>query len=208
MLLDFLWHTQRHELCHPAHLICESEEVAEKMTENIQRAGCPVDLEEAETRASEEVVAQREESLAKQLDQMKHRKGNLVDPLQFELSIQAEDLAGYAPSFGWEMAPPSEKQVKALEKLGLNPDDIENAGKAKKLLDRLDSRRAAGLTTPKQIRCLEQRGFQHVGTWYFEEANQMIKRIAAMGWRGAPKGVDPRTYIPPSKGEVTWNDTM
>ena len=31
LLLDFLWHTERHELCHPAHLICESEEVAQKM---------------------------------------------------------------------------------------------------------------------------------------------------------------------------------
>ena len=28
LLLDFLWHTERHELCHPASLICESEEVA------------------------------------------------------------------------------------------------------------------------------------------------------------------------------------
>ena len=36
LLLDFLWHTSRHELCHPAHLICESPEVAEKMTENLE----------------------------------------------------------------------------------------------------------------------------------------------------------------------------
>ena len=28
LLLDFLWHTERHELCHPASLICENEEVA------------------------------------------------------------------------------------------------------------------------------------------------------------------------------------
>ena len=33
LLLDFLWHTERHELCHPASLICESAEVAQKMTE-------------------------------------------------------------------------------------------------------------------------------------------------------------------------------
>lgn len=32
LLLDFLWHTERHELCRPAHLICQNEEVAEKMT--------------------------------------------------------------------------------------------------------------------------------------------------------------------------------
>ena len=65
LLLDFLWHTERHELCHPANLICESEEVARKMTENLEKeAGCPIDLEEAEKQASEDVVAQREEALA------------------------------------------------------------------------------------------------------------------------------------------------
>ena len=35
LLLDFLWHTERHELCRPACLICENAEVAQKMTENI-----------------------------------------------------------------------------------------------------------------------------------------------------------------------------
>ena len=68
LLLDFLWHTERHELCHPASLICENEEVAQRMTENLEKdAGCPVDIEEAEKQASEDVVAQREEALAKQL---------------------------------------------------------------------------------------------------------------------------------------------
>ena len=47
LLLDFLWHTERHELCHPASLICQDEEVARKMTENIEKAGCPMDIEEA-----------------------------------------------------------------------------------------------------------------------------------------------------------------
>ena len=144
LLLDFLWHTERHELCHPAHLICESEEVARQMTANLEKdAGCPVDIEEAEQTASEDVVVQREEALAQKLAELKRRKRKLVDPLQFEMSIQAEDLAGYVPAFGWEMAPPSEKQKKALEKLGIMPDEIDNAGKASKLLDRLDKRRQA-----------------------------------------------------------------
>ena len=130
LLLDFLWHTERHELCHPANLICENEEVARQMTANIEEAGCPVDIEEAEKTASEDVVAQREEALAKQLQEMRRRKKRLVDPLQFEMSIQAEDLSGYAPAFGWEMAPPSDGQMKTLEKLGILPDAIDNAGKA------------------------------------------------------------------------------
>ncbi len=194
LLLDFLWHTERHELCHPASLICSNEEVAQKMTENLEEAaGCPIDIEDAEQKASEDVVAQREEALAKQLAEMKRRKKKLVDPLQFEMSIQAEDLSGYVPAFGWEMGPPSDKQKSTLEKLGILPDQIENAGKAAKLLDRLDKRRNEGLTTPKQIRFLEGRGFQHVGTWQFDIARKLIDRIAANGWR-IPSDIIPQEY--------------
>lgn len=41
LLLDFLWHTERHELCHPADLICEKKEVARKMTENWKEQPVP-----------------------------------------------------------------------------------------------------------------------------------------------------------------------
>lgn len=195
LLLDFLWHTERHELCHPASLICQDEEVARQMTKNMESAAGPVDIEEAEKTAIEDVVAQREEALAKQLDEMKRRKGRLVDPLQFEMSIQAEDLSGYVPAFGWEMAPPSDEQKKTLEKLGINAEGVENAGKASRLLERLGKRRAEGLSSPKQIRQLEQRGFQNVGTWTFEQAKKLIDRIAANGWR-TPRGIVPQEYRP------------
>lgn len=196
LLLDFLWMTDRHELCHPADLVCEDRAVARQMTEHLAETGCPEDIEEAAAQASEDVVAQREEALAKQLEEQRRKKAKLVDPLQYEMSIQAEDLAGYVPAFGWEAGPPSEQQTAALEKLGILPDAVESAGKAALLLDRLNKRRDEGLTTPKQIRCLEKYGFQHVGTWSFEAARHMIDRIAAQGWRGVPKGVNPRTYTP------------
>lgn len=203
LLLDFLWHTERHELCHPAHLIAESADVAEKMTESIEEAGCPVDLELALEQGESDVVADRERALAEKLAEMKHRKRKLVDPLQFEMSIQAEDLASYVPAFGWEMAPPSEKQAATLEKLGIMPDEIECAGKAAKLLDRLAARRTEGLTTPKQIRFLEQKGFQHVGTWDFEAASKLISRINANGWK-VPYGIDAPSYVPPAREPDRW----
>lgn len=196
LLLDFLWHTERHELCRPAHLICDNKEVADKMTEDLaDQAGCEMDIEEAAQTASDEVQAQREEALAKQIEACKSRKRKLVDPLQYEMSICAADLSGYVPAFGWECAPPTDKQKAALEKRGIFPDEIENAGKAKLLLDRLEKRQSAGLTTPKQIRFLESRGFQHVGTWQFEAASRMISRISANGWQ-IPRGVNPQTYTP------------
>jgi hypothetical protein len=126
---------------------------------------------------------------------MKSRKRKLVDPLQFEMSIQAEDLASYVPAFGWEAGPPSQKQIDTLEKLGIMPDSIDNAGKAAKLLDRLDRRRHEGLTTPKQIRFLEGRGFEHVGTWQFDVAKNLIDRIAGNGWQ-IPRDIKPSEYRP------------
>lgn len=196
LLLDFLWHTERHELCRPAHLIASSPEVAKKMTENMaEDTEVEFSLLEAEEQAGKDVVAEREEALAKQLAEQRRKKRKLVDPLQFEMSIQAEDLADYVPSFGWEMAPPSEKQLKALEKFGIYTEEIGNAGKAGKLLDRLNKRKDSGLTTPKQIRLLEGRGFRNVGIWKFEDASNLINRIAASGWR-MPKGIIPATYQP------------
>ncbi|HGA2576972.1 TPA: DEAD/DEAH box helicase [Streptococcus agalactiae] len=196
LLLDFLWHTERHELCRPAHLIAKTPEVAQKMVENMtDETEVAFELLEAEEVASKDVVAEREEALAKQLAEMRKRKRALVDPLQFEMSINAEDLVDYVPEFGWEMAPASEKQLKTLEKFGIFTDEIGNAGKAAKLLDRLDKRRQSGLTTPKQIRMLERYGFKNVGMWKFEVASNMINRIAASGWR-LPKGINAREYQP------------
>lgn len=199
LLLDFLWMTDKHELCRPADLVCEDRAVARQMTENLAGSGCPQDIEEAAAEAGEDVVTQREEALAKQLEEQRRKKAKLVDPLQYEMSIQAEDLAGYVPAFGWEAGPPSAQQAAALEKLGILPDAVESAGKASLLLDRLHKRRDEGLTTPKQIRCLEKYGFQHVGRWSFEQAKHMIDRIAAGGWRSVPKGVTPSTYTPPAE---------
>lgn len=196
LLLDFLWHTERHELCRPACLIAQNKEVADRMTEQMAESGCPTDLTAAEEKAASDTVREREEALASTLAEMRKRKRALVDPLQFEMSIAAEDLSGYVPSFGWEAAPPSDKQKAALEKAGIFPDEITCAGKAAKILDRLQKRRSAGLATPKQIRCLERYGFLHVGEWTFQQASNMVTRIAALGWRCVPHGIDPATYAP------------
>ena len=195
LLLDFLWLTERHELCRPAHLVAGSEEGAEAAAAEIEGAGGPTDLMDAVERGKQDVVRQREEALAKQLAEMRGRKRRLVDPLQYEMSIADEDLSGYVPEFAWQMAPASQSQLDALEKWGINPDSVQDAGKASLLLDRLSKRRADGLTTPKQIRCLERYGFKNVGTWRFDDASRLISRISASGWR-VPRGVDPSTYIP------------
>ena len=61
------------------------------------------------------------------------------------------------------------------------------------LLERLYKRRDAGLSTPKQIRFLEGKGFRNVGKWQFDTARRLIDRIAANGWR-VPYSIDPTAY--------------
>ena len=190
--------TERHELCHPASLICEDEDVARRMTKDMEaNAGNPEDIEEAEKKATEEVVQEREEALAAQLAAQRRKKSRLVDPLQYAMSIEALDLANYRPIFGPEAQAPSQDQKDSLEKLGIKADSVETSGQAEKLLNTINDRRARGLATPKQIKQLENRGFQNVGTWSFEQARRLIDRIAANGWR-TPKELNPRTYTPPA----------
>lgn len=194
LLLDFLWMTDRHDLVRPASLTARSAEVAERMTKAMED-GEAVDLEEAEERAQADVVAEREAALARQLKEMRTRQAKLVDPLQYAYSIGAEDLANYEPTFMWESAPATEKQIAALEKAGINPGSIPNSGMASLILSRLFARREAGLATPKQIRVLERKGFLHVGEWSFKDASAMIGRCATNGWQ-LPRGFNPAAYVP------------
>ena len=62
------------------------------------------------------------------LQQCVRKKAKLVDPLQFEFSIQAEDLTHYVPTFGWQVSSITDKQKKTIEDFGLNPDTIEVQG--------------------------------------------------------------------------------
>ena len=194
MLLDFLWMTERHDLCAPASLICKGQKTAERVTEML-RTGKQLDLLDAEEKAEKDAVKERENALAKQLEEMKKRKRKTIDPLQFAVSIQAEDLVNYEPTFVWEMGPASEKQIALLEKFGFDREQIENKGKASLLIGRIMKRRQEGLSTPKQIKALEKFGFCNVGTWSFRDASDMLSRLANCGWR-VPRGVIPSKYRP------------
>ena len=88
-----------------------------------------------------------------------------------------------------EMAP----TIRAVESVYT----MKSQGEADMLLGKLDERKRNGLATPKQIKQLEMRGFQNVGTWSFDQARRLIDRIAANGWK-TPRDLNPREYRPPA----------
>lgn len=195
LLLDFLWMTERHDLCRPSALISKDAAIAEKINERMKNDEDGFDLIEAEEQAEKDVLAEREAALARELAIMRNKTKKLVDPIQYAMSIAAEDLANYVPTFMWEMAPPTEKQIQFLTSRGILPDSVECCGMASLLIDKLMKRQKAGLATPKQIRCLEKYGFRHVGTWTFAEASQAISMIAGNSWQ-VPQWVNPGQFKP------------
>ena len=194
LLLDFLWLSERHDLCRPSSLIAKDEDVAERINEQIENGGI-CDLMEAEEKATRDILAERETALAEQLAMMRNRKRKQVDPLQYAISIEDEDLVNYEPTFAWQMAPATQKQLALIEKFGISPELVMNAGHASMIIDRLIRRRNEGKATPKQIRLLERYGFRHVGSWSFDQAKRIIDRLAQLHWR-MPYSFDAAAYVP------------
>ncbi len=207
LLLDFLWLTDKHNLCKPSSLISKDEAIARRIEREMEHnPESALDLIEAEAEAEKEeveeeekkrrdAVAEREKTLAGRMALKSSREKREVDPMQYAMSIEAEDLVNYEPTFAWESKPATQKQLDYIRALGIEPNGIEHAGYASMLIERLKLRRTMNLSTPKQIKCLEKFGFRHVGTWEFAQASRVISAISKHGWT-LPRNFDPAQYTP------------
>ena len=196
LLLDFLWMTQTHDLCRPACLLTDDDEIASVITAKQESLDASAELEvspETLADAESETVKKREKALAERLEKMRRRKAGLVDPLQYAYSVQDVNLTNYQPLTDRDAANPTMQQLDALEKLGFGAP--ATFGEAELLIKQHDARRAAGLSTPKQIRFLESKGFRNVAKWTKQQAQKMTQRIIVCNWR-IPAGVNPETYTP------------
>jgi superfamily II DNA/RNA helicase len=188
LVLDFLWLSTRHDLCRPASLITGNDEDAQRVSEKL------VDDEMDIFEAERDVVAERRESLAAKLEANRRKKSKLVDPLTFFVDIDEIALADYTPEFECEKEKPTQKQLAMIENAGIDPTGMCK-GKASKVIDAIVRRRNEGLATPKQMRKLEQYGFENVATWSFEQASKVMGMLAKNRWR-LPYGMNPTTYRP------------
>jgi len=185
LILDFLWHTARHELCRPASLVADRTEIADQMTVIQERAaGGPeqLDLLDMTELASTEVARQRHEALAEALKAQARKEARRIDPLAFAFSIAAEDLESYEPTMPWEEGAPTAKQLEAIAKFGLDPTAVRCKGHAKAILDKLIGRSRAGLASPGQVRLLSRFGY-NAAMMARKDASGLIDAIKANGWR-------------------------
>jgi len=182
LILDFLWQTTKHDLCHPCNLIAESPEVAEKMQKRQEESDGPMDLEDLETSAKRDVIREREEALARELRSQRHKESRLIDPLSYAVLIRNEGLADYEPVFAWEEQAPSPNQLQLIKRFGINASKVKTKGHAKYLLDSIIGRSRKKLATPGQTRTLNDAGY-----WTTDmtktRANELLTELSANYWR-------------------------
>jgi superfamily II DNA or RNA helicase len=176
LILDFLWQTMKYNLCRPASLGTDNEEdikrVVRKTTEE------QLDLFDAITDAEEA----RKNALAEALRKQTKKKAKLVDPLTLFDILDDIGLADYEPTFEWEEADASQKQIECLEKFGIDAEGITK-GYACKIMDACISRSRNKMATIKQVRTLKKFGYNDSPKWSFEKANKKISQLAAVNWQ-------------------------
>jgi hypothetical protein len=176
LILDFLWLCQKHNLCKPAHLVTDQVEDQKAVskrseTEEIDLFGALTDAEE-----------QRKERLAEELRKQKKKKSKLINPLELFSLLDDIGLADYEPSFKWEEADATQKQVECLEKFGIDAEGITK-GYASRIMDTVIGRSKKGLATMKQVRLLNHFGYEKAAQMTMDEATKKISRLAAVGWQ-------------------------
>lgn len=175
LILDFLWLCKKHNLCKPANLIADNEEDAERVTRRTEEE--EIDLFDAVSDAEEE----RRNALAEALALQRKKKSKLINPLEMFSLLDDIGLADYEPTFTWEEAEATEKQVEALNRFGVDADGITK-GYASRILDKLIGRSRAGMATVKQIRALRNFGYEPID-WTFDQASKKMNQLAAVGWK-------------------------
>jgi len=194
LLLDFLWQTEKHDLCRPCHLVAERAEtmrIMEAIQEKKAAAGIEqIDLFDLEELANTEEAEKRHKALAEALKAQEKKKSKLVDPLLLGVIINDSDLSDYEPTMKWERAAMTDGQRACLPRFGINPDLVKCKGHATMLIGKMIERRKMNLASLGKIAILAKYGFEDVGGMTDKAANIAIDRIKENRWNGPERWFD------------------
>lgn len=182
LLTDYLYQSERHDLCRPASLIAETREIAEKMQRVQDKAGGPIDLDFMEDVAKRDVIRDREEALARALREQRNKESRLIDPLSFAVMIKDEKLMEETDTWDWEKQPASYGQLNLLKRFGIDSNKIRTKGAAKRLIDCIINRNKRKLATPGQAQVLNQAGY-YTTDMTRKHACDILTELKANKWR-------------------------
>jgi superfamily II DNA or RNA helicase len=162
LLLDFLYDAQKKMVCRPAHLIAKDQDEAESITEISKGGMKPSDVAGEQLTAFDLMgmasiaQAQRERALRKKLEEQANKKAKFISAEAFALRNNSLSVAEYEPTMEWEAKPASEKQIKYLEKAGIDTSTVRGKGHASQLLGLYFHNKPVQMASPKQRAMLDR----------------------------------------------------
>lgn len=146
LLLDFLWHSRRHNLARPASLISHNEAEEERIAQALERG--TGNLLEAQSDAARE----REEALAAELEQNRRRQGQRVDLLELAKRFQAPTFVDYQPFLRWHRLAITESQTRILSNNGVDLRLVGDRGHAAVIIEGIFKFKEREPATERQLR--------------------------------------------------------
>jgi len=181
ILLDVLWNSARHRLCHPSVLFAKDDEVADLASNSMSEV--PQNIEDMVAGAEFDIQMRREENLAKYIEAHSNKKSVKLDPIEQMLSILNDELVNYQANFDWEKKPATGQQVEYLEMIGFKNANTFNAGYASRIINTMVERNKQNLATPKQIRKLLKFGVDAMGLSKTEASTKLDEIRELDGWK-------------------------
>ena len=153
LVLDFLWQTNRHRLVQPASLIAKDEAEADQITRALAKSD-DGDLIEAQKTA----LAEREAALARQLEENRKRRGELLDILEVAARYRAPEIVNFEPYLRWHSLPVTPGQREILAKYKIPPGLAKNRGHASEIISSVFRYNEALSASEKQLRYMRYLG--------------------------------------------------
>ncbi len=182
---DFLWHSDRHDLCHPFSLLSRDELLEKKMLEAQYKVG-RANIFEIEAEANKVHSKAKEKELARFLEHGRHRNPKLIDPVEYGLLVRGRGIQKYGEDYQEiterEKRPATESQTKFLVRNGINPSGL-TSGFADEVIRGIVERTSGGLATPKQVKILKRFGYKDMFKISKQLASNRIQELSNNGWR-------------------------
>lgn len=161
LVLDPLWMANEHRLVKPCMLSNGDEEHQQRVQENLDLG---MDLLEAEEKAKvdgAEIILKRLEAV-KMMEAAAARRraahaAGLVDHHGYEIALNDQTLIDFEPTEYWETRPVGGQTQALLQTFGLWTEGML-AGRAARLMELVEKRRALRLASPKQLLLLKKMG--------------------------------------------------
>jgi len=177
LLLDFLWKFDKLGVQRPAALVARSNAEAAAIQRAAERQGVnATDIRKIRELSEDEAVR----GLVAQLLERRGDKGRQYDAREAAAVLNAPQLLAYEPQAHWEKMPPTEGQLQALARDGIDTRTIRTRGEAANLITFLMGRRASDggrLASLPQVVHLRRNGIEHPEQMSREQAKLALDGI-------------------------------